>query len=407
MKDKTYTFTSESVTEGHPDKVCDQISDGILDEVIKYDNKKGLTPYRLSESDRRGSRVACESFVSTGLSLIGGEITTGAYLDFQSIVRNIVKEIGYTDPSLGFEYKSLCLLNSVNEQSPDIAKGVDTGGAGDQGLMIGYACTETEELMPLPIALAHKLTQKLAEVRKNGKLEFLKPDGKSQVTVDYRDGKPSGVRTVVIAAQHDENCVDSSTDNISDETKARIIDEVIKPVIPPELTPDSENFLINPTGRFVVGGPQSDTGVTGRKIIVDTYGGIASHGGGAFSGKDPSKVDRSACYAARYIAKNIVAAGLAERCTIQIAYAIGVKEPLNLMVYTNGTSCIPDEEIENIIFGDGIFDLTPAGIVEMLDLWKPIYRETASYGHFGREIFPWEKTDKAAQLKEKAGRLGA
>ncbi len=407
MKDKTFTFTSESVTEGHPDKVCDQISDGILDEILKYDVENGLKPYRLKESDQRGSRVACESFVSTGLALIGGEITTGAYVDFQSVVRNIVKEIGYTDPSLGFEYKSLCLMNTLNEQSPDIAQGVDIGGAGDQGLMIGYACKETEELMPMPIALAHKLTERLASVRKNNTLKFLKPDGKSQVTVNYVNGKPVGIPTVVISTQHDETSVDPASGNISEEAKQQIINEVIKPVIPNELLSESTRYLINPTGRFVVGGPQSDTGVTGRKIIVDTYGGMASHGGGAFSGKDPSKVDRSACYAARYIAKNIVAAGLAEMCTIQIAYAIGVKEPLNIMVYTNGTAVIPDEEIEKIISNDGIFDLVPAGIVEMLDLWKPIYRETASYGHFGREIFPWEKTDRVDMLKDRAGQLGS
>ena len=407
MKDKTYTFTSESVTEGHPDKVCDQISDGILDEILKHDVANGLKPYRLTESDKRGSRVACETFVSTGLALIGGEITTGAYVDFQSLVRNIVKEIGYTDPGLGFEYKSLCLMNSLNEQSPDIAQGVDAGGAGDQGLMIGYACKETEELMPMPIALAHKLTERLASVRKNNILTFLKPDGKSQVTVNYVNGQPVNIPTIVISTQHDETSVDPVSGNISEEATLQIINEVIKPVIPAELLSDSTRYLINPTGRFVVGGPQSDTGVTGRKIIVDTYGGMASHGGGAFSGKDPSKVDRSACYAARYIAKNIVAAGLAERCTIQIAYAIGVKEPLNIMVYTNGTSVIPDEEIEKIISNDGIFDLTPAGIVEMLDLWKPIYRETASYGHFGREIFPWEKTDKTDTFKKMAGKLGA
>jgi len=407
MKDKTFTFTSESVTEGHPDKVCDQISDGVLDEILKHDVEKGLKPYKLKESDKRGSRVACETFVSTGLVLIGGEITTEAYIDFQSLVRNIVKEIGYTDQGLGFEYKTLCLLNAINEQSPDIARGVDIGGAGDQGLMIGYACRETEELMPMPIALAHKLTLKLAEARKKGTLKFLKPDGKSQVTVNYENGKPVNIPVIVISTQHDETSVDKATGNISEEAKQQIIDEVIKPVIPEKLLSAFTKYLINPTGRFVIGGPQSDTGVTGRKIIVDTYGGMASHGGGAFSGKDPSKVDRSASYAARYIAKNVVAAGLADRCTIQIAYAIGIKEPLNIMVYTNGTSVIPDEEIEKIISGDGVFDLTPSGIVEMLDLWKPIYRQTASYGHFGRDIFPWEKTDKIEILREKAGKYGA
>ncbi|MEA3506726.1 MAG: methionine adenosyltransferase [Elusimicrobiota bacterium] len=404
MKNKTFTFTSESVTEGHPDKVSDQISDGILDEILKYDNAEGLSPYKMQKSDRRGSRVACETFVSTGLALIGGEITTSAYIDFQKVVRGIVSDIGYTDPNLGFESNSLCLLNAINEQSPDIALGVDTGGAGDQGLMVGYACSETEELMPLPIMLAHKLSLKLSQVRKEGTLNYLKPDGKSQVTVNYVDGKPQNIGAVVISAQHEASIVDSSGSHITDEAKEDIIREVIKPVVPEEFLTEDTKFLINPTGRFVVGGPQSDTGVTGRKIIVDTYGGIVGHGGGAFSGKDPSKVDRSATYAARYMAKNIVAAGLAEKCTVQIAYAIGVKEPLNVMVYTDGTSVIPDEEIEKLITEGGIFELHPAGIVEMLGLWKPIYKSTASYGHFGRNIFPWEKTDRVDLIKEKAGR---
>lgn len=407
MKDKNFTFTSESVTEGHPDKVADQISDGILDEILRFDVENGLEPYRLKETDRRGSRVACETFVSTGLVLVGGEITTETFIDFQGLVRNIVMDIGYTDPELGFEYKSLCLLNAINEQSPDIALGVDTGGAGDQGLMIGYASDETDQLMPLPITLSHNMAMRLAEVRKKGILEFLKPDGKTQVTINYVEGKPESVDTVVVSAQHDSSILGSSGDNITEEVKSKIIEEVIKPVIPEKFLSKSTRYLINPTGRFVVGGPQSDTGVTGRKIIVDTYGGIAAHGGGAFSGKDPTKVDRSASYAARYIAKNIVAAGLASRCTIHIAYAIGVKEPINIMVYTEGTSVIPDEEIEKIISRPGIFDLTPIGIVRMLDLWRPMYKETASYGHFGRDIFSWEKTDRADILKEKAGKLGA
>ncbi|MGM0441540.1 MAG: methionine adenosyltransferase [Elusimicrobiota bacterium] len=406
MKDKTYTFTSESVTEGHPDKVSDQISDGLLDEILKYDNKQGLTPYKLDENSARGSRVACETFVSTGLVLVGGEITTGAYIDVKEIIRDIVKDIGYTDPSLGFEHKSLCILNAINEQSPDIAQGVDSGGAGDQGLMIGYATDETEELMPVPVDLSHKLAMKLAEVRKEGILKFLKPDGKSQVTVSYEDGVAKDVDAVVIAAQHDESVVDSSG-NISAGAKEKIVKHVIKPVIPGDLlSPDTE-FLINPTGRFVVGGPQSDTGMTGRKIIVDTYGGLASHGGGAFSGKDPTKVDRSASYAARYVAKNVVAAGLAKRCTVHIAYAIGVTQPLNVMIHTEGTSVIPDEQIEKIIMEKNVFDLTPVGIIDMLDLWKPRYKETAAYGHFGRAQFPWEKTDKARLLKQEAGKLGA
>lgn len=407
MKDKTYTFTSESVTEGHPDKVSDQISDGLLDEILKYDEEQGLSPYRLKDGDVRGSRVACETFVSTGLVLIGGEITTKAYVDVKSIVRSIVKDIGYTDPNLGFEYKSLCILNGINEQSPDIAQGVDTGGAGDQGLMIGYACTETEEMMPMPISLAHRISQRLSRVRKDGTLGFLKPDGKSQVTVNYVDGKPESIAAIVVAAQHDESALDPTGKSISRDTREAIIQHVVSPVVPEELITEETKFFINPTGRFVVGGPQSDTGMTGRKIIVDTYGGMASHGGGAFSGKDPTKVDRSANYAARYIAKNLVAAGLADMCTVHISYAIGVKEPLNVMVYTNGTCLVPDPELERIIMDGDIFDLTPPGIIEMLDLWRPIYRNSASYGHFGRDIFPWEKTDRADMLREKAGKLGA
>ncbi len=407
MKDKTYTFTSESVTEGHPDKVSDQISDGILDEILKYDAEEGLPPYRLSEGEPRGSRVACETFVSTGLVLVGGEITTRAYIDMKQLVRDIVRDIGYTDPSLGFEHKSLCVLNGINEQSPDIAMGVDTGGAGDQGLMIGYACEETPELMPIPIALAHKLSLQLARVRKSGTLGFLKPDGKSQVTVNYVDGKPSSLAAVVVAAQHDESATDSETGSISDDAREAIIKETVNPVIPEELITPDTRFYVNPTGRFVVGGPQSDTGMTGRKIIVDTYGGMAGHGGGAFSGKDPTKVDRSATYAARHIAKNIVASGVASRCTIHISYAIGVREPLNVMVHTDGTSEIPDTELEKIIISGEIFDLTPSGIIGMLDLWRPIYRDTAAYGHFGRDIFPWEKTDKASLIRDMAGKLGA
>ena len=405
MKDKTFTWTSESVTEGHPDKVSDQISDGILDEILKYDVKNGLKPYRLKKSDKRGSRVACETFVSTGLVLVGGEITTGAYIDVKDVVRNIVQEIGYTDPKLGFEYKSLCILNAINEQSTDIALGVDTGGAGDQGLMIGYAVDETEELMPLPVMLAHKMALRLADVRKKNLLTFLKPDGKTQVTVHYVEGKPQSVSAIVIAAQHSEDALSSDGNSLSEEARNKIIDNVIKPIVPENLLTSGTQYLINPTGRFVVGGPQSDTGMTGRKIIVDTYGGMASHGGGAFSGKDPTKVDRSANYAARYIAKNIVASGIASRAAVHISYAIGIKEPLNVMVDTNGTSQIKDSEIEKIIRDE--FVLHPAGIIEMLDLWKPIYKKTASYGHFGREIFPWEKTNRTEILKEKAGKIGA
>lgn len=405
MKNKNFTFTSESVTEGHPDKVSDQISDGILDRILTHDVEAGLSPYKLSADAQRGSRVACETFVSTGLVLIGGEITTPAYIEVKSLIRKIVSDIGYTDPNLGFESKSLCILNGINEQSPDIAQGVDTGGAGDQGLMIGYACTETEELMPMPVAMAHKLSLRLSKVRKDGTLSYLKPDGKSQVTVNYVDGKPESLAAIVIAAQHDESVLDGK--NISDAARQEIIENVVRPVVPEELLRPETKFYVNPTGRFVVGGPQSDTGMTGRKIIVDTYGGMASHGGGAFSGKDPTKVDRSATYAARYIAKNIVAAGLAEKCTVHISYAIGVSEPLNVMVHTDGTGVVPDAELEKIVSSKEVFDLTPPGIVAMLDLWRPIYLQTAAYGHFGRAIFPWEKTDRAAVLKEKAGRLGA
>ncbi len=404
MRGKDFTFTSESVTEGHPDKVSDQISDAVLDEILKYDVSESLKPYRLEEKDRRGSRVACETFVSTGLALIGGEITTETYVDFPSIVRGVVKEIGYTDPALGFEYKSLCLLNAINEQSPDIAQGVDSGGAGDQGLMVGYACTETEELMPVPVMLAHKLSMQLAKVRKEGKMNALKPDGKSQVTMTYRDGVPVYAETIVVSTQHDSSVLDSAGRHITDDFKDEIIEKVVKPVIPGQYLTDKTRYLVNPTGKFVTGGPQSDTGMTGRKIIVDTYGGMALHGGGAFSGKDPTKVDRSATYAARYVAKNIVASGIASRCTVHIAYAIGVKDPMNITIDTDSTGKIPDTEIEKIV--RKVFDLSPAGIIEMLELWRPIYRETACYGHFGREQFPWEKKDKAEDIKKEAGNRG-
>lgn len=407
MNKKKLTFTSESVTEGHPDKISDQISDGILDKVLEYDREIGLSPYRLKKDDRRGSRVACETFVSVGLVLIGGEITTETYVNFSEVARNIVRDIGYTDPNLGFEYKSLCLLNAINEQSSDIALGVDKGGAGDQGLMVGYATTETEELMPLPITLAHKLTRQITKVRKEGILDYLKPDGKSQVTVVYEGGKPKRVDTVVISSQHDDSILDSEKKNISDDAREEIINNVVDPVIPEEFMNDDIKYLINPTGRFIIGGPQSDTGMTGRKIIVDTYGGLSYHGGGAFSGKDPTKVDRSASYAARYVAKNIVAAGLAEKCNVHLSYAIGVKEPINVTVETHGTSELPEDKIEQIIKKGDIFNLSPIGIIDMLDLWNPIYKQTACYGHFGRDIFPWEKTDKVDELKEEAGKFGA
>ncbi len=378
---KEYIFTSESVTEGHPDKMADQISDAILDYIIERDPN---------------ARVACETLLSNGFCVITGELKTEAYAPMQEITREVIRQIGYTDASFGFDYRSAGVLNGIGEQSPDINQGVDQAsgaiGAGDQGLMFGYACSETPELMPLPISLAHKLTAKLAEVRKNGTLPFLRPDGKAQVSVKYVDGKPIAVDTVVISTQHSE---DVSNDILRDA----IITEVIKEVISQELLTDETTYHINPTGRFVIGGPQGDAGLTGRKIIVDTYGGSCPHGGGAFSGKDPTKVDRSAAYAARYIAKNLVAAGVAERLTIQIAYAIGVVEPVSIMVDTDGTSLIEEKKIEACI--KELFDLSPAGIIKELDLLRPIYKKTAAYGHFGRENmgFKWEETKRVDEIK--------
>ncbi len=373
-----YLFSSESVTEGHPDKMADQISDAILDEVLKEDVF---------------GRVACETFVTTGLVLVGGEITTDCYVDIPKTVREVVKEIGYVNAEFGFDYLTCAVMTSIDQQSPDIAMGVDRAGAGDQGMMFGYACTETKELMPLPINLAHKLTYRLAQVRKNGTLPFLRPDGKAQVTIRYENDRPVAVEKVVVSAQHDP-------DISNEKLKEAIIEEVIKPTLPQELSKDANiTYYINPTGRFVIGGPQGDAGLTGRKIIVDTYGGVYSHGGGAFSGKDPTKVDRSASYFARYVAKNVVAAGLAERCGIQVAYAIGVAEPVSLMVQTFGTGKISDEELAKLV--QKHFDFTPGGIIETLDLRRPIYRKTAAYGHFGRELeeFSWEKTNMAEVLK--------
>ena len=383
MTDKSFLFTSESVTEGHPDKVCDQISDGVLDEVLRQDIK---------------GRVACESFVTVGLTIVGGEITTKAYVDIRALVKNIVKNIGYTDPKFGYAYNSMAILNAIGSQSPDIAQGVDTGGAGDQGLMTGYASIETKELMPMPIMLAHKLTMRLAEVRKQNILSYLRPDGKSQVTIEYQDGQPKRVDAVVISTQHSEEILDSTGNKITETSRQEIIDNVIKPIVPSEMLDDNTKYYINPTGKFVIGGPQSDTGMTGRKIIVDTYGGMATHGGGAFSGKDPSKVDRSAAYMCRYIAKNIVAAKLAKKCTIQLAYAIGVAEPVSVMIFADGPSEVDSDRLVEIVKKN--FDLTPAGIIETLDLLRPIYSKTAAYGHFGREIpeFNWEKTDRVNDL---------
>ena len=388
MQKKNYVFTSESVTEGHPDKMCDQISDGLLDELLKQD---------------ANSRVACETFVSVGFVLIGGEITTNGYCDIQNMARNVIRDIGYTDTVYGFDYKTCSVFNAIHGQSPDIAQGVDTGGAGDQGLMFGYACTETDELMPMPIMLAHKLAMKLTEVRKKKILPYLGPDGKSQVTVRYSDGKPVLVERAVIAAQHTEEVVDRTGKNMTKKAREEITENVIIPVLGKLYSKDKTQCFINETGKFVVGGPQSDTGMTGRKIIVDTYGGAVYHGGGAFSGKDPTKVDRSASYAARYVAKNIVASGIAEKCCLQVSYVIGKAEPLSLEVDTYGTGKISDEKISSLVRKH--FDLTPGGIIKTLILRKPIYRKTAAYGHFGREDkdFTWENTDKADLLRKEAG----
>ncbi len=371
-------FTSESVTEGHPDKIADQISDAVLDAVYKDDPK---------------GRVACETYVTTGLCLVGGEITTDTYVDISGIARQTIKDIGYTNAEFGYDYLTCSVITTIDQQSPDIAMGVDREGAGDQGMMFGFAIDETPELMPLPIVMAHNLTRRLARVRKDGLIPYLRPDGKSQVTIKYIDNKPVYVDTVVISTQHDP---DVSNAQIRED----IINKVIMPEVPKNMIPaNGITYHVNPTGRFVIGGPQGDTGLTGRKIIVDTYGGFARHGGGAFSGKDPSKVDRSACYAARYIAKNIVAAGLAQRCEIQLAYAIGVAEPVSVFVDSFGTGQMPDEEIVKLVRKN--FNLTPHGIIEMLDLRRPIYKDTASYGHFGRtdKDFSWERTDKAKDLK--------
>jgi len=387
MPAKKYLFTSESVTEGHPDKMCDQISDAVLDEILRQDSL---------------ARVACEAFVTVGLVIVGGEITTKGYVELPRLVRKLVKDIGYAEAKYGFSAEGCAILNAIGSQSPDISQGVDTGGAGDQGLMIGYACRETPELMPLPIMLAHKLCRRLSQVRKEGMLPYLGPDGKSQVTVEYEDDSPQRVDTVILASQHSESILDSSGKTITEEARREIVEKVVRPVIGADLLDEKTKFFINATGKFVIGGPQSDTGMTGRKIIVDTYGGMVPHGGGAFSGKDPTKVDRSATYAARYIAKNVVAAGLADKLMIQLAYVIGVADPVSIMLNSFGTLKIPHEKLSQLIRKH--FQLTPAGIMEMLNLRRPIYKQTAAYGHFGRSEpdFTWEKTDKAEDLKREA-----
>src|SRR5690242_18376288 len=375
-----HIFTSESVTEGHPDKIADQISDAVLDAVMQQDP---------------AGRVACETLVTTGICVVAGEITTKCYVDVPTIVRDTIREVGYTDATFGFDCHTCGVLNAIQSQSPDIAMGVDTGGAGDQGLMFGYACDETPELMPMPIMLAHKLVRRLSQVRRENVLDFLRPDGKSQVSVEYVNNRPSRVDAVVISTQHSDKI---ATDVLRAEVRRHIIDAVI----PPGMVDAGTKYHINPTGRFVIGGPHGDTGVTGRKIIVDTYGGMGRHGGGAFSGKDPSKVDRSACYMARYIAKNIVAAGLARRCEVQLAYAIGVAEPVSVMVNTFGTGVVADDRFGSLVREN--FPLTPRGIIDHLKLRRPIYRKTAAFGHFGRdeETFTWEAVDRAAALREAA-----
>ena len=385
MTDRKYLFTSESVSEGHPDKLADQVSDAILDACLAQDPK---------------SRVACETFTTTGMVMVGGEITTKAVLDVQEIVRGVARKIGYTDAAYGLDCDSMAVMNVIHTQSPDISQGVSgvgleefkgQQGAGDQGMMFGYACNETPELMPMPVMLSHKILLKAAELRKSGAIKWLRPDSKSQVTIEYENNKPVRIDTVVVSHQHD--------DNVSyDEIKKTIIEQIVKPVLEPTgLLDENVKYFINPTGRFVVGGPHGDSGLTGRKIIVDTYGGMGRHGGGAFSGKDPSKVDRSAAYMARYIAKNVVAAQLCERCEVELAYAIGVPFPVSITVDTFGTAKIAEEKIEEAV--KKVFDASPAGIVKTLDLLRPIYQETASYGHFGRDSFPWEKTDKVEALK--------
>jgi S-adenosylmethionine synthetase len=380
LSNANFLFTSESVTEGHPDKIADQISDAVLDAILEQDPT---------------ARVACETLVTTGTAVIAGEITTTAIVNYKKIIRDTINDIGYNNASYGYDCNTLSVMDLVGTQSPDIAQGVDTGGAGDQGLMFGFACNETPELMPLPIQLAHNLTKRLSDARRSGELTYLRPDGKSQVTIEYRDGQPFRVEAVVISTQH-------ADDVTTEQLRADILEKVIKTTVPANLLDENTKFHINPTGRFVVGGPMGDAGLTGRKIIVDTYGGYAPHGGGAFSGKDPTKVDRSAAYMARYIAKNIVAAGLGDKCTVQLAYAIGVAEPVSVLVDTHGTGRVEDDKLSIVVRNN--FKLTPKDIIETLDLRRPIYKETAKFGHFGRtgNEFTWEQTNKAEALRNEA-----
>ncbi len=412
MSDNSYLFTSESVTEGHPDKICDQISDAVVDAIFAKEIELAKAGYVAPDgvpADPANARVACETMVTTGLVVVTGEIRTQAYIDVDSIVRNVIRDIGYTRAKYGFDADTCGVINAIHEQSPDIAQGVDNSsdyreddtdpldaiGAGDQGMMFGYACNETPQLMPMPIYLAHRLSERLSKVRKDGTLEYLRPDGKTQVSVRYVDGKPTGVEKVLISTQHSEEVE-------TDQIRADLIEKVITPVFAEEsVNWDGAEIYVNPTGRFVVGGPMGDAGLTGRKIIVDTYGGMGRHGGGAFSGKDCTKVDRSGAYAARWVAKNVVAAGLADKCEVQIAYAIGVAKPLSLMVDTFGTEKVAREDIVKAV--ESCFDLRPGAIIRDLDLRRPIYRATSTYGHFGREGFPWEQTNKVDELRAAAG----
>jgi S-adenosylmethionine synthetase len=390
MKQDKFLFTSESVGEGHPDKLCDQISDAVLDKILKEDK----TP--------ESARVACETYVTMGLLIVGGEITTSAYIDIQRLSREVVREVGYTHPKYGFDFNTCAIVNTINRQSPDIAQGVNMGGAGDQGIMFGYACNETKEYMPLPITLAHKLVKRMADVRRKNILKYLGPDCKSQVSVEYEAGKPKRVDSVVIACQHTEDILDRSGKRITAKAREEMIRVIANPILK-GLTDKKTRYFVNQTGKFIIGGPQSDTGMTGRKIVVDTYGGTIAHGGGAFSGKDPTKVDRSAAYMSRYIAKNIVASGLADKFMVQLSYVIGHANPLSIYVDTYGTGRVSDERLVKLIRQN--FELTPRGIIKSLSLLKPVYQQTACYGHFGRDSFSWEKVDKAESLKKQASRL--